>query len=90
MSSNDAIPGVSLPTYLLACLLLALPFAAGCSSPTAPADTAAQSHDSSNGDTHGESDDNIVDPWVRRLVSLTANRTPAPPDPGSFENKRCD
>lgn len=32
----------------------------------------------------GQSDDDIKDRWVSRLVSLSENRTPADPDAASF------
>ena len=84
MKRYGGYAGVGGRGAFLAFMTCVLQFAAGCAPPPAPAGGGTLADDVQHDDSHGAGEDNITDPWVRRLVSLTGNRTPAAPDPGSF------
>ena len=84
MSKRATIARFRAPARILAGMLIVLQLASGCTPSPAPTDVSAESEDPSHSDTHNGAADNIVDPWVGRLVSLTGNKTPAAPDPDSF------
>lgn len=59
-------------------------FVAGCSESQSPEPEALADSDHDAPAEHGPAPDNIIDPWVQRVVALSENKTPPDPDPASF------
>jgi hypothetical protein len=59
-------------------------FLGACSAPEKDQPSANLEEGNEAAVEHESAQDNIVDPWVQRVVALSENRTPADPDPDTF------
>ncbi|MBT5220316.1 MAG: hypothetical protein HOM16_12665 [Woeseia sp.] len=59
-------------------------FIVSCSSSETGQKAAIAEHDNGAAPEHAQIDDNIVDPWVQRVATISENKTPVSPAPDSY------